>query len=731
MALVLIVGFALIASGVGQVILERLEKPDLLPLERFVFSSAFGLGIAAYGIYALGMCGLLWFWPVTVWWTLLALIGARGIKSQCTDLRRWRHELRGHKGPSLAFKRISGIKFGCVAALIVLGIISCIAAFRPPGAVEWDVLAYHLADPKVFLQQHRITILPTEHHSNFPFTVEMLFATGLLYQGFALANLFHLLLAALTVLGILAFGERFYGRGAGFVAAVLFATSPLVLWEASVAYIDVGAALYTTLAALATVGAIDARRGAGGTSLQPKTAPANGKIALTEANLDSWVKLAGIAMGFALGIKYLALIPLILCAMLMRMRGFNMRLIVRYLLIALVIGSPWYLKSAVLMRNPVYPFYVRVFPQTKYWSLGREQAYQSEQGGFGYPHTLRQPREAILNLLEAPWRLLADGGHYFNQGEYTFSALFGGMFGGLCLAGLLMRRHRPFYIDLGILAALQFVAWFFLAQVGRYLIQVLPLFALLGGITATRLIYGQGRPHTVLSRVLAVTVAALLIGNVAVVLWSVTMLPEGGKEANPLLSLTGMTAESAKTSQVLPTALSIPDALNQALHPEAQEPWLSRRLDVYDAEKYINHHAKPDDGVVLYEETRGLYLDRPYLWGNDLHSSYIPYDTFRDGADVTSWMNTHGIRYAIINLNWSPQNAQHRPIPSEDAEALIRKWYIDAPAARSAWYRTVGQAIRDGLWTVEVVIKGNVVLRVGPKEQRTGRTGRRIEWRKG
>jgi hypothetical protein len=709
LAVLLIALFVWIAGSIGQVVLHRFAVLRLRPLERFVFSASVGLGIAAYGVLGLGLCGLLAFWPVAIWWLVLAVVGLQGMKTQLADIKSWLD--RRSVPTSSATPKARGIlAIACVFLLSLLGAISVVAAFQPPGPLAWDALAYHLADPKVFVLQHRLQVLPTDHHSNFPFTVEMLFAVGLLFNGYPLANLFHLALGVLTTLCILAVGERWFGRGAGYIGAVLFAGTPLVLWESSVAYIDVGFAFYTTLAVVAAVNAISCLCADNDklvsimTRAEEVDAPYSGSGA-ADRSANAWLALAGIAMGFALGIKYLALMPLALIALLLLYRRVGLGLVARYALIALVIGSPWYIKSAIMMRNPVYPFYLRVFPQTRYWSVGRETAYKSEQDRFGLAHSLGKPREAFLNLLETPWSLLTTGGKYFNQGEVTFSALIGGMYAAFGFVGLLLHRRERQIGDLAALAVSQVVVWFFLAQVGRYLIQIMPLFALLAGATAARLMRAESGKRFLLQRMVSGLVAILLVGNMVLILWSVTLLPSGGDKAIALSRETGL----------LPTALSLEDALNFALHPDERVAWLRKRLDVYDAQMWVNNQrTAPNAGVILYEETRGFYLDRPYLWGNDQHSSYIPYDQFQNGADVTTWMNSHGYRYAIINLNWSPHNPDHKHISDDEAEAKVREWYVDQPSRPGDWYRSVGDAIKSGLWTVVEISKGNVVLQIGP-----------------
>ena len=117
-------------------------------------------------------------------------------------------------------------------------------------------------------------------------------------------------------------------------------------------------------------------------------------------------------------------------------------------------------------------------------------------------------------------------------------------------------------------------------------------------------------------------------------------------------------------------------------------------------------------GVVLYEDVHGFYLDRPYLWGNGEHSSFIPYGTeLRTGRDLTAWFRERGIAYAIFNLNYSPSNP-HQLIP-DDTDAvsgIMRQWYT---GAGSGWRRIVGEAIQSGGWVVRYSHHGVAVLEIG------------------
>ncbi|MCX6381260.1 MAG: hypothetical protein NT023_17600 [Armatimonadetes bacterium] len=687
MIAILLAVFALcIASGFGRFLLSFLKNWEPNPAERFAYAGALGLGIAGYGVYFLGLLGLLGKIQITLWWLLLGAIGFKGILANLQDL------IAGVK--SLFIEGAvseRAIRFAILLTLTLLGGITILAAFLAPTGMQWDAVAYHLADPKVFLQQGRITSLPTEHHSNFPFTMEMLFLTGLLYADFPLANLFHFLTEILVFAAILGFARRYLTSLAGWIGVLLFATTPVVFWEAGAAYIDIGLGLYIALGAFAAI------------SLILETAP---------QKRQSWTILAGIMIGFALGVKYLALLPLLFIGGLLILKRIPLKQVALFATLAGAIASPWYAKNWVVMKNPVYPYLYKVFSQSKYWSADRGATYDSEQQSFGYAHSLKQPSETLRNLLMTPFNLLSNAQKYSNAGEYTFMALYGGLWSAFGLALLSLRGiPSPVRMAMG-LGGSQLLAWFFVAQVSRYLISFLPLLAVGCGYAALRLCeYGT----TLLSEksdsklkasrfVLAVRIliASALGGQAILLLASLLVLPTSGRAANEL--------------GVLPTVLNLP-ALLQDLN-NGRDSRVTREMETYSAIQYIHEHSIPSEGVVLYEETRGFYLNRPYLWGNGEHSSYIPYTEMRDGADLARWFHTHGMRYALINMNFAPfVGDPELPSPRRAETEALQRWYVDkATVSPGGWRYVLGDALRRRLLHPVFAERGVVVLEMAGGE---------------
>jgi hypothetical protein len=160
------------------------------------------------------------------------------------------------------------------------------------------------------------------------------------------------------------------------------------------------------------------------------------------------------------------------------------------------------------------------------------------------------------------------------------------------------------------LAALNTLGWFYLMQQVRYLIAVLPL------LTAAGTAWAHRAPCW-----LRLSYATLLTIQALYTLWLF---------GSSYLSL-------------LPLAMHNRDA------------YLERRLQIYPAIRFLNSETPTDAGVILLDETRGYYLNRPYMWGNAGHHRLIPYERFQSWRELMDWLRRAGYRYVLINTRFTPQ----------------------------------------------------------------------------
>lgn len=564
-ALGLLITFLSIGVGVS-----TLRRFTLLPLERLAYGGALGLAFLSYGVALFA-----WLHWLGGLWGLLAVWLVLGIWG-------WWRDGFSLKNPENDGSFLNRFSWGMASLLFLLGLVLCLL---PPDGNEWDALAYHLAYPKIYLQSGGMVEVPFMHQSYFPPLLDMLFLLGLWLDGESCAKVFHWAMGVLMALGCAGFTQRLGGSGGA--PALLIAGTPVVAWQMSTAYIDLSTALYVGLSAFALYAGIRER-------------------------VTAWFWLGGALMGFALATKYTALLSWGLLGLIGLLWSARERWLsgARALLIAggvaLLIGSPWYVRNGLWTGNPVYPFAYEIFGG-KGWSQAQADAYRHDQLKFG------MGRE-VSHLVLAPWNLTATPAPFADPigvplGDRVYLLPAMGM-GYLATVGLVIMGGLS--AGMGWLALFvlgSFVGWFYLMQQIRYLIPIFPVVAGMGGFSLA-------------------AVPTWLRGAYVGVL---------GLQAGFTLWLLG--------SAYLP---SVPIALQD------REAYLQRRLQIYPAVRFLNQQTPESAGVLLLDETRGYYLNRPYMWANAGHHRLIPYDTMQTPSQLIGWMRAHNYRYVLYNQQFRP-----------------------------------------------------------------------------
>jgi hypothetical protein len=675
----------IIALLTGRVLLQALHSQMEASIASALYSLALGMGFLGYVILALGLFGFLH--PIPVISILLLLGFLSGFTLFSTRRKAHPHakpSMHPVAEPPLAVS--PSVYIAAIAVLILFGVIALINCMTPPGPHEWDALSYHLAAPQVWINQGKISFLPTDHHSNFPFLTEMLFLLGLLLNGFPLANLFHWTYALICVIALLTLGQRYFSKLAGILAALTLVLAPITIWESGAAYIEMSFAAYVLLALFALMEYERERK-------------------------PGWLRVAGALMGFALGVKALALIPIFAILLILIFRRTNIRHLALLTAITTLFGFPFYLKSLIMTGNPVYPFAYRIFGG-KYWSQTLANTYSTEQRSFGQSHqsvtvamdaqneriSYQKPTflDDIRNMFEAPFKLISIPRIYYNFNDPGERNHLGFLFLSFTpLIFLADRRSRSAMLLIGILAV-WYVTWFFSMQYVRYLLPALPLIGLAGGEGVERIL----RKHPPLKY--AILIAVLLQAG---------------------LTLSAFLPELLGSNR-------LPGRLDIAISPNARETYLERTVNVYPAEEWINNNTPKNAGVILFEETRGFFLKRPYLWGNGGHSLYIPYDAFRNGRDMTNWFLQRGYEYAIINLQFTQKSQSlegmqmlEKAVRNHQEGDLLLKWYGTAPGSDERWRLLVGDALRRGAMALisDASSHGVAVLQFLPSDKGTGK----------
>ncbi len=573
-----------VCAAAGAAVLRRLRATTAGLSEELPFAAAIGMGVLAYLMLGVGLLGGLRLWVALALLALLAFVGRR-------DFLRLARRLPA----ALAFLGTGRPDVYALSFfLMVVLILTLLGALAPSRDNDYDSLVYHLTIPKLYLAEGRIHFIPWLTHSNFPFTLEMLYTLGLLLRDQSVAKLFHFGCGWLTVCAVFAFARRWWGRNAGLLAAAIFAAVPVVTWQMMTAYIELGVALYSFLALYALARWFEDRR---------------------EGRGSGWLWVAALMCGWALGVKMLAgaVLAFAAIALLWGLRGAPdraaaVRQLLVFALIAGAVAAPWYVKSYVWTGNPVYPFFYERF-DGRYWSLERAQAYTEAQKQFGLG---RNP----LRLAALPWdltmrpRWFFDEPHVlkpFNVYIWVFGPLLLAFVPALLLAGPVGMPGR-----LALWFALVFAAvWFGLTQNGRYLILILPGLSACAGVAAARLTARRG--------ITAATAALALALGLVTALW--------------------------------PTARLAAPAARVALGLESRADYLRRPAPsptTFAIFELVEENTPADAHIlILGAEPRTFYLDRSYLLGN--HAEIFTAADLADPRALLGAMRRMGVTHLLIH----------------------------------------------------------------------------------
>jgi hypothetical protein len=623
----LFIPIALIVIAAGRSLSHALRLPAVATtLERNLAGYAIGLALLSYCMLGIGLAGLLY--PAAGWGLLaaLALIGLPQIVPMAREAR----------SALLSCFHPQGAAWLMMAVLVLFGALVLVGVCTPPvtflsahgpfpvdaakaagyagiGYTEWDSIAYHLADPKLYLQHHRIYYIPWEHHSNFAFTAEMWYLWAMLaaHGSIALAKMFHWSCWLAASLAVYAIGSRHFSVRAGALGAILFASTPLAFWEAGTAYVDLSTAFFLTATLLGVVSAV-------------KTKEAG------------WWNVSAVLMGITLSTKATAGISLILIAIGLlwwKLKnaptpGRAVGSVAGWCAVALAVGCPWYVKSWAYTGNPVYPFAYSVFGGRN-WNQEAANAYDGSNKSFGLGH---QP----INVLLAPWNLTMyvmpghpaeytgpdgkpvmlypfldpgnTGSKPFNDFATELATLSPVLLAAL-FAPLVIRRQRKLAAALGLYAGAAFLMTFLAMQYVRYLLPLVPLLCLLAAYTIDELLTQR-----------RITGWALSLLTLASVAYSAAFAGELAANQFPVAS-----------------------------GKQPQADYVSHAFPAYDAIDYLNRQTPSGTKTVFYGNPLGFYSDKPYFWGEKNHSGYVPYDGMHSSGDLLAFFHRTGVTHVLVD----------------------------------------------------------------------------------
>jgi len=432
-----LVWIGMLSYGIGRRLMQSVHFDH--PAEQYSFCTTLGLGFFAYLILLIGTLQLLHRWFI------LSVIGVIFLLCSSVWLELLRSATSAYQKYSLIRRRLL---IYCLLTILLLPVL--LMPLYPPTA--FDSTMYHLTYAKIYAQTHKITITPYLRYPVFTQTNEMLFTLAFLLYDEVTAQMIQFLMMGVLSMGLFAFGRKHFSQKVGIGAMMIFLSNPMVLWLGTCAYIDIGLALFVTMAIYSFFN-------------------------WSHSNEIRWLILGGLFLGFAAGSKYSALFFLILFSGATLYSGFkDRRLRHAFLFIAMAVGiaSPWYFRNWYYTGNPVFPFFGEIFG----YGLWNSQDLQNQLDNLIRTYGMGK---SFISFLLFPWNITFHQPKFLMEAPFSPIYLFALPFLFFSLVHSKMRR-------LLIIILFYTLFWFTTAQHLRYLMPIIPLLSL---VTAASFVHCQ------------------------------------------------------------------------------------------------------------------------------------------------------------------------------------------------------------------------------------------------
>lgn len=640
-----LISFAFVVGLIG--VCRTLFSPwvkSLDPAEQVGVLGLFGMGLAGLDTLILGLLpgGLNW----GVW--IEGGLAVAGIGMLAAGWSKEPIRARLPKGVGLA----------ALAGLALMFLVALIGALGPSDRNDWDSLAYHLAVPKIWLEQGRIVEIPFIHHSNFPFALDNLYVWGLKWGGMSGAKAFATAVYGLGMLALFGLARRRAGEKAGWIAALAFAGIPCALWESGTAYIDVGHGLFAGLGILYAAEFVEGR-----------SAESAWRAAVFLA-LGCATKYTGLQTLFAAGLVVVGASVIYKPSRAKSaihnpksevepthsspsLKGGTVRALILFAVAAAVLAGPWYVKNFFWTGNPVYPFFYEQIG-SRNWDAFSAKIYKEEQQTFGVGHAPADLGHAILGLAYQP-------GRYVNPAQTEGGGMPTGALGAAVVASWLLwlfsGRARRFEGAILAMTGVSLLFWFVLSQQSRYLVTLGIPAAVLAGVAFERL------------------------------------------RAGPILA--GLVALQGAWSLYVGKFFHVDPKLPVVLGQVSAEEYEAQMVPFSQAAKAIDAAVTPQGKVALFDEVFGYYLNVPYFWANPGHSTRIPWDRIQSGPELADALKDLGITHVYLSLAFTLPDQRTRWIEAAGLAGSGRPFTAEERAGafqdlRNKWRVLLAEAVATG-----------------------------------
>jgi hypothetical protein len=468
--------------------------------------------------------------------------------------------------------------FPVVIGGIVLIVICSIVMLSLVPPVSKDELVHHLAVPKLYLKHGGMIEIPFMPFSYYPMNLDLLYLIPLYFGNDVVPKFIHFGFALLTAGLLYGYLRKRARLSSALFGTVFFLSIPIIVKLSISAYVDLGVLFFSFASLL----------------LLLKWAETGCKT--------KFLIFSGVMAGLAMGTKYNALVTTALLTLFVPMlsarrgKGGFLRPVLHgllFLLVALLVFSPWMARNYAWKKNPIYPLYDHAFNPGNSSASGADQSQdQAINAGIG----VFVIREGIYH--ETWWEIAMVPIRVFFQGQDGSPKHFDGKLNPFLLllpvfAFWRMREDQD-EVRKEKKAMLAFVVLFFAIAFFtsdlriRYIAPIIPVLVVLSAMGAEKLHRGigkglRGKGKKIVFALLMIALASALAYNGQYVIAQF-------REVEPFGYIAG--------------------AVNREEYLEIHRP-------EYAAMRFMNNHLPQDAKVMLiFLGSRGYYCDRDYVYGD-------------------------------------------------------------------------------------------------------------------
>lgn len=402
-------------------------------LDHYAWSFAVGFGVIGWLLFFVAAGG----WLNKAWLlVILAVCGIGLFVPSFARLEGWSEATPGT------------IEWLAIAAASITFTMSILEGTSPP--TDADSLAYHFALPKQFLAAGRLEFVPRAIDGAIPLLPQMTYMAALGLGGERAMTLWVMVTGWGAAAVVYTVARQYLDRAWSLGSALVFYTTPAVVYGAGSGQVEVKLSMFATLAAFATARAV-------------------------RSGDTRYAILAGLGAGFFAGGKLVGLLFAVCCGLtaILQRRWFAHG--AAFGIAAVVSGFQWPLWNWIHSGDPLFPLLFDWLPyrDPTFWNTAHHAFFQAEWN------------QGELPLSKTLWGLIA---YPFEATFYPLPAFESGRTGFGPLPALLLPfavlavfsfRDRISKSELGPVAAivcLFYVTWFFIgpSQRIRHLLPVLP-----------------------------------------------------------------------------------------------------------------------------------------------------------------------------------------------------------------------------------------------------------------